>query len=447
MGESRRPGRNDPCWCGSGKKYKKCHLIEDEQSEREAGQSSSPVVEAIHSFALDNMSKKESLQAIKQLLGYHPDSISEDDQIAFGEWLVHDYCPKRFGRPAIIEYMARYGDKLPPAQRRELEERVNSRYGLFELLRVDRGVGVELRDVFREDEFFVHDVNSSNSVTQWDGLIARVRSEGDRTVFVGELLSVPRRIYPAFRDWIREDREQAGLPWPSYFRANSHLLRRRLYAMADSWAKNVVLRNADNETVVLAKAVFPVRDAQRVRKLLDSGDGFSFEREEQGTAHFHWLRRIPGEEDASRLLGSLHLTPGELVLECNSRERMDRGIGLIRGLAGDAVGEVRRNLELPRRVMEESPADQPLPPGAEIPPEVKKKVLMDFYAKHYEKWPDTPLPALGGSTPREAAADPEQRAPLIEMLKTFENTEDRKRRAGEPWYDFSRIKKTLGVEF
>jgi uncharacterized protein YchJ len=24
-----RPGRNDPCWCGSGKKYKKCHLPSD----------------------------------------------------------------------------------------------------------------------------------------------------------------------------------------------------------------------------------------------------------------------------------------------------------------------------------------------------------------------------------------------------------------------------------
>ena len=22
---SKKPGRNDPCWCGSGKKYKKCH--------------------------------------------------------------------------------------------------------------------------------------------------------------------------------------------------------------------------------------------------------------------------------------------------------------------------------------------------------------------------------------------------------------------------------------
>jgi hypothetical protein len=25
-----RPGRNEPCRCGSGRKYKKCHLPEDE---------------------------------------------------------------------------------------------------------------------------------------------------------------------------------------------------------------------------------------------------------------------------------------------------------------------------------------------------------------------------------------------------------------------------------
>jgi hypothetical protein len=27
---AKRPGRNEPCWCGSGKKYKKCHLPADE---------------------------------------------------------------------------------------------------------------------------------------------------------------------------------------------------------------------------------------------------------------------------------------------------------------------------------------------------------------------------------------------------------------------------------
>ena len=29
-------GRNDPCWCGSGKKYKRCHLAKDAAERIEA---------------------------------------------------------------------------------------------------------------------------------------------------------------------------------------------------------------------------------------------------------------------------------------------------------------------------------------------------------------------------------------------------------------------------
>ncbi len=32
----KRPGANDPCWCGSGKKYKKCHRREDQEKDRAA---------------------------------------------------------------------------------------------------------------------------------------------------------------------------------------------------------------------------------------------------------------------------------------------------------------------------------------------------------------------------------------------------------------------------
>ncbi len=32
--KQQKPGRNDPCWCGSGKKYKNCHMAEDESKER-----------------------------------------------------------------------------------------------------------------------------------------------------------------------------------------------------------------------------------------------------------------------------------------------------------------------------------------------------------------------------------------------------------------------------
>jgi hypothetical protein len=34
---TREIGRNEPCWCGSGRKYKTCHWKSDEEKRREAG--------------------------------------------------------------------------------------------------------------------------------------------------------------------------------------------------------------------------------------------------------------------------------------------------------------------------------------------------------------------------------------------------------------------------
>ena len=39
------PGRNDPCHCGSGKKYKQCHLDKDETAAREARAAASAEAE------------------------------------------------------------------------------------------------------------------------------------------------------------------------------------------------------------------------------------------------------------------------------------------------------------------------------------------------------------------------------------------------------------------
>ena len=38
-------GRNDPCHCGSGKKYKQCHLDKDETAAREARAAASAEAE------------------------------------------------------------------------------------------------------------------------------------------------------------------------------------------------------------------------------------------------------------------------------------------------------------------------------------------------------------------------------------------------------------------
>ena len=41
-------GRNDPCWCESGKKYKKCHLRSDEEEKKNP--DSAPASKRIAAF-------------------------------------------------------------------------------------------------------------------------------------------------------------------------------------------------------------------------------------------------------------------------------------------------------------------------------------------------------------------------------------------------------------
>lgn len=43
MSEKQKPGRNDPCWCGSGKKYERCHRRQDQAEARESAVKPTPM--------------------------------------------------------------------------------------------------------------------------------------------------------------------------------------------------------------------------------------------------------------------------------------------------------------------------------------------------------------------------------------------------------------------
>jgi hypothetical protein len=86
-------------------------------------------------------------------------------------------------------------------------------------------------------------------------------------------------------------------------------------------------------------------------------------------------------------------------------------------------------------------------PESGIPPEVEREMVQKVMAEHYRTWPDTPLPALGGKTPRQAVATAEGRAQVADLLKLFENGEERNRREGRAWFDVSGLKAELQIEF
>lgn len=147
------------------------------------------------------------------------------------------------------------------------------------------------------------------------------------------------------------------------------------------------------------------------------------------------------------LLGNIRIANQQLVLECNSRERLERGARMLSRIASQHLVHLRDEFtsqEELRRLAKVAPATEPK--ENRIPKEISDQVISRLIEKHYREWPDSHLPALEGRTPREAVRTARGRNQVIEVLKSMENGEDRKRLAGESFYDFSRLRAELGLE-
>lgn len=99
-----QPGRNDECWCGSGRKYKKCHLDIDERMERMYAEG--------HEFIDRDLIKNEAdVEGIKAsaainigVLDYVAEHIGPGVTTAEIDRWVHDYTVEHGGIPADLGY-------------------------------------------------------------------------------------------------------------------------------------------------------------------------------------------------------------------------------------------------------------------------------------------------------------------------------------------------------
>jgi len=443
-----KPSRNAPCWCGSGKKYKKCHLAADESAGTGVGRPElvpeggeiAQLRGRLVAFVQRELTPTEQKQAVSLFFGPTPrqPESGDDPSIALMEWLVFDYVPPRLGRPMIVEFLERNREQLSSPVRRTLETWQYAHCRLLEVERVEPGIGVELRDLLTGGAWFVHDVSSSNTLAQWDVLLSRLVDCEGRAEFAADGLVVPRPLCEPLQKWIAADRKKQGLDWPEYLRANSHRLRLQVFELVDKRPLPKIV-SAEGDPLVFSKAVYEVLDEAALQAGLQQSEVI----EETEAGHFVWLE-TPGT--GSRILGSLHLQGNRLTLECSSRQRLERGQPMIESLAGAALrrlGSSFTGVESALREARSSPAHKP---GPAIPPEVEQQIVGKFLEDHYRNWPDQPLPALGGKTPREAMRTRQGRQRVIDLLKHLENSEDRNRRAGKPSYDFSKVKAALGID-
>lgn len=99
-----KPGRNDPCWCGSGKKYKKCHIDFDEKIEEFEGAGHIVPSHEILKNAEQIEKIKESAKINVAVLDYVAEHIKAGISTAEIDKWVYDITTKMGGVPAPLNF-------------------------------------------------------------------------------------------------------------------------------------------------------------------------------------------------------------------------------------------------------------------------------------------------------------------------------------------------------
>jgi hypothetical protein len=185
-----KPGRNDPCYCGSGKKYKQCHLRIDaakEREEREQVEAARFLRLELPRFARDERFDSEFDKALPIYWDnfYEADNageMSEFEALRFLDWFIFDH---RLGDGSrIIDiYAEENKDSLTLMQRALLESwQKAGPAGAYELINY-HGQVLELQDVFSEEQFSVFEASGRGNVEIGQVILSRLVTVFDQIEF------------------------------------------------------------------------------------------------------------------------------------------------------------------------------------------------------------------------------------------------------------------------
>jgi len=110
------PGRNDPCPCGSGKKYKRCCLGKEAQREefvRELQAHGLPLLRELGRYATQRAGVTPEAIAAERFPFWRP-PLDQTRASRLLDYLIFDYRPAKYGRSAVEEYLAERGPIVTP---------------------------------------------------------------------------------------------------------------------------------------------------------------------------------------------------------------------------------------------------------------------------------------------------------------------------------------------
>ncbi len=431
-------GRNEPCPCGSGKKYKRCHLAEAEAAAAPPPAPSAP--------RAPHHERDERLSA--QIISYGAQRFGDDvlerhltaslgtaapgslDQL-LTPWLA--YVLQVEGEPLGAHFLRARGAGLSAADRRWIERQLATPLGVWEVLRVEPGRGVDVVELLTGARCFVHEVKASALLAPRDAVLGRVVVD-EVAVFCG-IHEVP--FDPTNADAVVARFQEA----PSGDAATRLLAlwKDQVAAMRRRSATPVKITNTDGHEALVVEDRFGLsrENLEPVfARLAALEDVHVIERDRTGARlTFTRVGNAQHAQWANTVIGSARLTPTRLTLEANSAERADALTARVR----DALGDLATWKKRTRTPLPELHGGEAMSIDSQLVTTPAAAAMEDAY----REWLDQPIPILDGRTPRQAVADTAGRHRVHVLLKQQEHQHARRPIAG---FEPARSRLELGLD-
>ena len=357
-------GRNEPCWCGSGRKFKQCHRGKVEQA---------PLPDRV-----DWLARKPAAYLVRRggiasaVAPYLAARYAEGDEEPALDPLTIDVAMVEGG--LFARFVAERGALLPPDELLLAQAWLLVERSVYEVLDVDPGRGATVRDLRTGDQLAVRDFGAVSG----ERMCARFVPDGVGHRLLGAWFTV---------DPGRERQVLALLD-------DADGIEILEWVAARAAGPRVV--SVEGDDLMLCTAV--VRVPEDAAAMLDE----LFERTGEG-----WLWSAGADADA-RVLATVALEADELVAATITERRMDALLALLAEAFPGCV------VVLDRREQPDLDAP-PAAPGVPPDPAVVDEVLEQWE----RRWCEEPVPALDGMRPRDAVDDPTRRDDVARLIASF----------------------------
>jgi hypothetical protein len=487
-----KTGRNDPCPCGSDKKYKHCCLSKSTIAFPRPEMSDTPW--SRQRDASDNLTAQ-----LQQFLKRNPRELgdfvldawmdfNQDEDPAllsdmphelsiFTPYLLFEWNPEKplrrstakpQGGLVIQSYLKNAANRLSDLEHLILQQAIRQPVSFYEIVSVNPGRGALLRDILLGEETEIEEHSGSEMMRPGDVLYAQLwilpevatlgRSAPipfppDKKV---EIIKLRAQLQRKIK---KQNRGLSAGDLTSY----TDEIRTVYLDVRDALAKPPQLQNTDGDPFLSHKIHFNIQSAQRTFDALASlAWGVTKEdmleeadRNRDGSLRsidFAWIRQGNKTHKSwpNTILGHLKVREKTLLVEVNSVNRAKRIRQEIEQRLGSEAIHIGTETESPDQLLKQAKETKslrgtPKKMDEDDPmrdPEVRRQIEAKLQ-KQIEGWVRTKVPALGGRTPMQAVADPDGREMVEALLEGWERQTEAPAEVGIVRPDISALRRLL----